>query len=353
MNHTSCLVSPARALHRVLLIELSNTAKSTTCSTYAYVQRPTESLRHARTGPVTITPPCRLRGFSSTSPARRVVKQKLLRDHQIPYPFVRIRDEETGVLSPPQRADAVRENLRKGETLIMVAPPPPFSEAEVNAPGRVLEPRAAICRILDAEAAQKMLNPQAFRDEVTKLAAQHTKELELNWAIAPHDQEHKLKRLTEFLGKGLRVQLLLAPKKRGRRATPEEVDGLLAHIKEAVAAVPGSTEYKKTDGRPGPTSTMTMFFEGPLDKRKVKKVKVDKNRQNAEPKAKIGAEAMGSNPFNSSRSPSSNPSSSSPWPRSPSSKPSDSPPWPRSPSSSTSSRAPPGPFEAMFKNIRR
>jgi translation initiation factor IF-3 len=149
----------------------------------------------------------------------------------------------------------------------MVAPPPPPPPpSDVPVP---IQPTAAICRIVDMEAEAQ---EKETAEKETKKLAQQTKELELNWAIAAHDLSHKMRRLEEFLAKGMRVELLLARKKASRTASKEEGELLVEKVKEAVANVPGAIEYKKVDGSVG--AVMRMFFEGPKSG-KVKKKKGD------------------------------------------------------------------------------
>jgi translation initiation factor IF-3 len=190
--------------------------------------------------------------------------RKHLRDKAIPYQWVRIADE-TGALSAPRRTESVLTMLPQGHSLVMVAPPPPPSASDTK-----LQPSAAICRIVDAAAERAAAKAAAeVAAKESKKMAQHTKTLEINWAIAPNDLAHKMKRLDEFLGKGLRVDILFARKRGSRVATREEGQALVERVKEAAVNVPGATEYKKMDGQVG--AVMRMFFEGPPNKKKAKK----------------------------------------------------------------------------------
>ena len=44
-----------------------------------------------------------------------------------------------------------------------------------------------------------------------------TKTIELNWAIDGNDLGHRLQRIKDFLGKGNRVEVMMAPKRKGRK----------------------------------------------------------------------------------------------------------------------------------------
>lgn len=274
MRHTSCLLSPARALHRVLLLELANTNTNTNKSHVASSTLAALSLSSPTTFPTLRyrhAAPCHIRALYTKSPAssqsKMEMRKKHLRDKDIPYRWVRIADE-SGVLSPPQRTETVLASLPPRHSLVMKAPPPPPSPTD-----KVVQPAAAICRIVDmaAELAEMKQIAQALKE--SKQIAKQTKTLEVNWAIAAHDLGHKMRRLEEFLNKGMRVEILLAKKKRSRISTKEEQEGLVEHIQEVAAKVPGSNEYKKPDGVLG--GVLKLFFEGPAGKKKAKKDKGD------------------------------------------------------------------------------
>ncbi|KAI0433051.1 hypothetical protein F5Y09DRAFT_108757 [Xylaria sp. FL1042] len=280
MRHTKGLLTPARALHRVLLLELAN---ATTLSKTILLPPPpsSSSLRtaclptHVRTlqQPSCLRLPTR-RPFSTTSSRAYAASSKFPRDKDIPFRWVRIA-ETSGKLSAPQRRDNVLAGLEEGWSLVMVAPPPPPSPEPTDPTSSPIlqSPPAAICRLVNA-AAESAAAEAAVKE--AKQTAANTKTLELNWAIAPHDLSYKMRRLAEFLGKGLRVELMLARKRGGRKATAEEEEELVERILQTVAEVPGAAEYKKMDGRVG--GVLRMFYEGPEGKRKEKRKDKDKDK---------------------------------------------------------------------------
>ncbi|EMD90729.1 hypothetical protein COCC4DRAFT_127220 [Bipolaris maydis ATCC 48331] len=91
-----------------------------------------------------------------------------------------------------------------------------------------------------------------------------SKSLELNWAIAPGDLKHRLESLKRFLKEGRKVEVLMGPKKKGRKATPEEADAVIKAVRDAVGECKGAREGK-SEGQVG--GVMTVVFEG----RKVEK----------------------------------------------------------------------------------
>ncbi|KAI0540152.1 hypothetical protein GGR58DRAFT_461768 [Xylaria digitata] len=275
MKHTTCLFTPARALHRLLLLELAKSTGKTAVTSltnlpFSSALRDLPTPKHAGTSGTTLAPCHRTYRAFSTTPSLtagpRVMLKKQLRDKAIPFQWVRIADA-SGTLSEPRRTDSVLAGLAQGYSLVMVAPPPPPPPPTPGAPV-VIQPSAAICRVIDA-AAEKLAAEAAAKE--LKQMAQQTKTLELNWAIAPHDLAHKMKRLEEFLDKGLRVEVMLARKRGSRKATAEEGRELVERIQQAADQVHGVTEYKRMDGFVG--GVMRMFFEGPKDRKKVKKNK--------------------------------------------------------------------------------
>ena len=84
------------------------------------------------------------------------------------------------------------------------------------------------------------------------------KTMELNWAIDGNDLGHRLDRMKEFLGEGRKVEVVLAAKKRGRKASTSECEDVLNRIKGAVDAVPGAKEAKPIDGKKGQFCTILL-----------------------------------------------------------------------------------------------
>lgn len=84
------------------------------------------------------------------------------------------------------------------------------------------------------------------------------KQIELNWAIDPNDLKHRLDKMAEFLREGRRVEILLAPKKRGRKASEDEQDDVLRKIKDNAETVEGAEEWKAMEGKP-PGQTVLHF----------------------------------------------------------------------------------------------
>lgn len=87
-----------------------------------------------------------------------------------------------------------------------------------------------------------------------------SKQLEINWAIDANDLRHRLARMKEFLGQGRKVEVILAPKKTGRKATVEEAQAMVRKVKDAAGKCKGAVEAQDPKGKIG--GVLTMVFEG-------------------------------------------------------------------------------------------
>ncbi|RYP04165.1 hypothetical protein DL765_010286 [Monosporascus sp. GIB2] len=263
MRHPPCIFSPARALRHIFLSSTANHAAVAPIYLSPLVVRATTAATPAPAPSL-----MKARALSMTAPLRKKVNQAKRRpiNGQIPYKWIRLRQADGSLAPEPRRTDDVLAELDLEKwTLELLSPPPasrdPDSDPDAS-PDVDVGPPAAICRIVDrAEAA-------AAAEEAARAArrkAVGTKELELNWAIAPHDLEHKLRRLREFLGKGMQVEVMLARKRGGRTAAKDEAEALLARVREAaLEGVPGAKEVRKMSGTVG--GIAHLYFEGPPQK---------------------------------------------------------------------------------------
>ncbi|KAK8041260.1 translation initiation factor [Apiospora phragmitis] len=109
------------------------------------------------------------------------------------------------------------------------------------------EPEAAICKVIDKFAYAKY---EEEKEKEAKRKKKDTKELEINWAIAPHDFGFKLGQLEKFLSKGKTVEVMLSKKRGGRVATKEEAQELLEKL-ETAATGAEATVTKREGQFPG------------------------------------------------------------------------------------------------------
>jgi translation initiation factor IF-3 len=81
----------------------------------------------------------------------------------------------------------------------------------------------------------------------------------MNWGIAPGDLNMKIAKICAFLEEGRKVDVMIASKKRRRKASAEEMAELLAKLEEGVAKVEGAHQGTPPEGKMG--ETMTFYFE--------------------------------------------------------------------------------------------
>ena len=164
--------------------------------------------------------------------------------------MVHLVDNE-GKLSRPLPVAGVLESLdRRQNFLVQVAAP--------TSDGPMLWP---VCRIMEKA---KVREAEKARLKPAKRPQNVVKQLELNWAIDRNDLAHRMDRMEDFLTKGMRVELVLAGKRKGRKATLDEADAMLATIRQRVQACEGVKEVKPMEGKL--LGLATLFFQGPQRK---------------------------------------------------------------------------------------
>ena len=120
-------------------------------------------------------------------------------------------------------------------------------------------PQYPICKITDRKAEEAA---QAEKNAAKK--KEKTKELELNWAIAPHDLRTKMAQLKRFLSKGYQVTVtMMNLKKRDKRkASADEAKEVLKAVETVLAEVPGTKEIKAREGTLGDTLIVHLHAPG-------------------------------------------------------------------------------------------
>lgn len=217
LRNPRCVFSTAKALHRVFVapIEQSNLLL-------------TRRLPLARTSQPP-PPPSLLQTRYYAAPVyseRRLPHDDLIKAWSV------ILVNEDGSLSELRSKQLVLESFdRATHSLVQVQP---------------CEPGAApICKILNKRA---MRDAEKAKAKAARGTGAGTKTLELNWAIDRGDLGHRLDKMRKFLEKGLKVEIVLASKRKGRQASPEEAQALLKRIREVVGEVPGVRETKPMEG---------------------------------------------------------------------------------------------------------
>ena len=143
-----------------------------------------------------------------------------------------------GKLGPPQHLRGVLMTLnRKEEHVVQVALPTkdrPTVVVKILAKSDMMR--------------QRMEKQDAVKQQRKSIKELAPKQIELNWAIGPHDLGIKLGQLEKFVEKGKTVEIILAPKKRQRRATAEEGNEVLRNIRDRLFHI-GGKEIKPMEGQ--------------------------------------------------------------------------------------------------------
>ncbi|PYH46340.1 putative translation initiation factor IF3 [Aspergillus saccharolyticus JOP 1030-1] len=165
---------------------------------------------------------------------------KLIKDEGIASEWVQLVNEE-GSLDPPVRRSNVLKNIdRAKEFLIKV------SEGIDGAP--------PVCKIVNKVALREQEKAKAKAAHAAKTSS---KQLEFNWAIDGHDLDHRLKKITEFIAKGYKLEIVLMRKKGKRAPKPEEVQNLMEKVVETIKEADGM-QIKPMEGEPGRAVTITV-----------------------------------------------------------------------------------------------
>lgn len=187
-------------------------------------------------------------------------------------------DPSTQKLNPPETLRYVLSRFdRKTHRLVCVTPPPSAAQREA------LEGEwIPTCRIVSKkEQYEQEKAKQKSKVQAKKNSADNVKTIELNWAIDGNDLGHRMRRVEEFLSEGRRVEVVLAKRKGGRKATIDECEGVVDKILETVEAVEGAKQLKKMEGKLA--GVATLFFEGPKKvAEKEKRVKAAQQQQSSD-----------------------------------------------------------------------
>ncbi|KAK4104701.1 hypothetical protein N658DRAFT_492794 [Parathielavia hyrcaniae] len=223
-------------LQRLLLPAIAVAIKATPSTPLQrpFSTHPIAQLRYKRVTPV-----------GSRDPAPST--DRFVCDYGIAYPWIQLRQED-GRLSEPQRTSQVLKDINlERDMLILLAVP----KADPLSSG----PQYPICRIADREAEEKA---RSSRQPDKSAGKKKTKELELNWAIAPHDLRTKMTQLKRFLSKGhqVLVTMMNAKERKKRKASADEAKLALKAVEATIAEVPGAKEIRPREGLVGDTLTL-------------------------------------------------------------------------------------------------
>jgi translation initiation factor IF-3 len=150
--------------------------------------------------------------------------------------FVQLKQSD-GRLSEPIPTQEVLRDLQPDQVL-----------REYSPQGQL--PDTAVCEITTRQALLDAIQQKADTAEELQKQMKRSKPkmLELNWAIGPNDLELKLKKMSEFLEKGKKVEILLAARKNQRRATHQEAEAVLDKLRDKLEEC-GAREIQPMEGK--------------------------------------------------------------------------------------------------------
>lgn len=170
----------------------------------------------------------RLAVYQIPSAARIRVPDKLAiftRDEQIRSTLVRVKQSNGSIGREETLLSVLRRIDRRVETVL-----------QLSKPGASTATIVEVAKIADLKQRVRDQEDEARRKQLAH-KEQKPKQLELNWAISEHDLEMKLKQMEQFVSEGKKVEILLAGKKRARRATAEEAETALRKIRERLVEI--------------------------------------------------------------------------------------------------------------------
>ena len=174
--------------------------------------------------------------------AAKAEKSRLPRDEEIKSWTVCLVSADGGLEQARSTANILSSIDRKTHSLVTVA------EGEPGSP--------PICKILNKKA---MRDAEKAKILAAKKGTITTKTIELNWAIDGNDLGHRLSRIRDFLAKGNRVEVMMAPKRKGRKASEEEAKALTDRVRKVIEECE-ARESKPMEGRM--LGTATIYAEG-------------------------------------------------------------------------------------------
>ncbi|KJZ70251.1 hypothetical protein HIM_10365 [Hirsutella minnesotensis 3608] len=204
----------------------------------------------------------------------RLRRDRMPQDEEITDPFIMVIDK--GAPEGPLRTQFVLSKLTADETLRMLQPYVPAKygpDPDAYALCKIYNRREEYQRQQEVKAARRKLaarpawisNEGGTSEGVVASAVVagvrgkgKTKELDVSWAIGPHDLAIKMRQMGRFVQRGMRVELTVERKRGGRPTTEEEAAALLRSIREHVEANGG-----KLKGEPSgePLRTVKMIIE--------------------------------------------------------------------------------------------
>jgi translation initiation factor IF-3 len=179
-------------------------------------------------------------------------------DEAIPSRWVQVKDVANNKMAAPTMLESLLARIdREKDSVVLLSMNGPTRDTALVA----VQPRSELMA-MDAEKG-------ARREKMKREGgAKKTKQIELNWAIGENDLELKMKKMEQLLGKGMRVEMLFANKKRQRRAEEAEAGATLARVRERIREI-GATE-KSLSGKVAQQATLMVELNEKIETKETK-----------------------------------------------------------------------------------
>lgn len=247
----------AQALYDVFILPAYQTSTTANTIRQRYLPRSRELPRATLSGQRRAFAGSAGRWSKTREPEKRTQKW----NEEIDSRFVMLVDPETNALPrdpetneiigrPQTRWDVLNRLDLKTHRLVQLTPDEP------NNPNFI-----PVCKIISKKEmfdAEKRQRENSRKQKAVAAKVNSVKTFELNWAIDGNDLAHRLEKMQEFLSEGRRVEIILAAKKKGRKADKADCEGVLQKIYEKVDAVPGAKRLKELDGKLGGFATLVL-----------------------------------------------------------------------------------------------
>ncbi|KAJ4334674.1 hypothetical protein N0V87_006710 [Didymella glomerata] len=265
MPPTHHISSTSRALYRVFVLPNLRTPSSSGipiqfapafAPTYGppSIPIPSAPLSHTQV---------RHKSFARKDTRRHALSDYFTLDNAISAPRVNFVDASGTFFQDVATLDALNSFNKVTHHLVEV------SAGRVDEFGNPDPEHRPVCRVISKIdlRAQHEKKVEAARKQAKGVVGPPQKNLELNWAIGGGDLKHRMQKLEQFLLEGRRVEILLGPKKRGRKATEAEAQTVFKAV--MTAADECNAREIKREGEVG--KVFTVIFEGKEDKEAAKK----------------------------------------------------------------------------------
>ena len=163
-------------------------------------------------------------------------------DEDIQATLARVKSEEDSFSEPIAMTALLKETNREK-----------FIVHQLNKPD---DSDTVIVKLVDKEEYRRSARERK-KERKKSLEKPSLKQIEMAWTITENDLNHKFRQLEGFIEKKKKVEIMIAPKRKSRKATTEEAATLVQNIRNRLAEV--NARETKTEGNL--MGLMTMFVQ--------------------------------------------------------------------------------------------